>query len=95
MILWLNPCLQMLWLKHLMSQIAPQSMLEKKIRSKSLTKTLSWLARGASGLWMFAPNKTSLLLLLLTGKLETLTVDRVHQGKLETLTVDQASIQVT
>ena len=23
-----------------------------------------WLARGASGLWMFAPNKTSLLLLL-------------------------------
>ena len=27
--------------------------------------SLSWLARGASGLWMFAPNKTSLLLLLL------------------------------
>ena len=28
--------------------------------------SLSWLARGASGLWMFAPNKTSLLLLLLS-----------------------------
>ena len=27
---------------------------------------LSWLARGASGLWMIAPNKTSLLLLLLS-----------------------------